>query len=59
LTYNNPPSDVESDCIGELQASSNVEEDHTHAAYGDTTLLGSKFRVVGEDVTTGEATWSA
>ena len=23
-----PPSDVESDCIGEVQAPSNVEEDH-------------------------------
>jgi hypothetical protein len=54
LTYNNPPSDVESDCIGEVQAPSNVEEDHMHAAYGGTNLVGSKFRFVGEDVTTGE-----
>ena len=55
LTYNNPPSDVESDCIGELQAPSNIEEDHMHAAYGGTNL----FRFVGKDVTTGEATRSA
>ena len=41
------------------QAPSNVEEDHMHAAYGGTNLVGSKFRFVGEDVTTGEATRSA
>jgi hypothetical protein len=52
LTYNNPPSDVESDCIGEVPAPSNVEEDHIHAAYGGTNPAGSKFRFVGEDVTT-------
>ena len=38
-----PPPDVESDCIGEVQAPSNVEEDHMHAAYGGTNLVGSKF----------------
>jgi hypothetical protein len=43
LTYYNPPSDVESDCIGEVQAPSNVEEDHMRAAYGGTNLVGSKF----------------
>jgi len=59
LTYSNPPSDVESDCIGEVQAPSNVEEDHMHAAYRGTNLVGSKFRFVGEDVTTGEATRGA
>jgi hypothetical protein len=41
LTYNNPTSDVESDCIGEVQAPSNVEEDHIHAAYGGTNPVGS------------------
>jgi len=59
LTYNNPPSDVESDCIGQVQAPSNVEEDHMHAAYGGTNLVESNFQFVGEDVTTGEATRSA
>ena len=59
MTHNNPPSDVESDCIGEVQAPSNVEEDHMHAAYGGTNLVGSKSRFVDEDVTTGEATRSA
>ena len=59
MTYNNSPSDVESDCIGEVQAQSNVEEDHMHAAYGGTNLVESKFRLVGEDVTTREATRSA
>ena len=59
MTYNNPPSDVESDCIGEVQAPSNVEGNQMHAAYGGTNLVGSKFRFVGEDVTTGEATRSA
>ena len=59
MTYNNPPSDVESDCIGEVQAPSNVEEDHMHAAYGGTNLVGSKLRFVGEDVTTGEVTRGA
>jgi hypothetical protein len=29
-TYYNPPSDLESDCIGEVQAPSKVEEDHMH-----------------------------
>ena len=58
MTYNNLPSDVESDWIGWVQAPSNVEEDHMHAAYGGTNLLGTKFRVVGEDVTTGLATCS-
>ena len=58
MTYSNPPSDVESDCIGEMQASSSVEEEHMHAAYGGTNLVGSKFQFVGEDVTTGEATRS-
>ena len=59
MTYNNPPSDVESDCIGEVQAPSYVEGNQMHAAYGGTNLVGSKFRFVGEDVTTGEATRSA
>jgi hypothetical protein len=54
-----PTFRVESDCIGEVQAPSNVAEDHTHAAYRGTNLVGSKFRFVGEDVTTGEATRSA
>ena len=38
--------------IGEAEAPSNVEEDRMHAAYGGTILVGSKFRFVGEDVTT-------
>ena len=59
MTYNNPPSDVESDCIGEVQAPSTVEEDHMHAACGGTNLVGSKFRFVGEDLMTGEVTRSA
>ena len=54
-----PPSDVESDCIGKVQAPSTVEEDHIRAAYNGTTLVGSKSRFVGEDVGTGEATRSA
>ena len=54
-----PTFGVESDCIGEVQAPSNVAEDQTHAAYRGTNLVGSKFRFVGEDVTTGEATRSA
>ena len=58
MSYSNPTPDVESDCIGEVQVPSNVEEDHMHAAYGGTNLLGTKFRVVGEDVTTGLATCS-
>jgi hypothetical protein len=59
LTYNNPPSDVESDCIGEVQAPSNVEEEHMHAAYGATNLARSKFRFVGENVAIGEVARSA
>ena len=43
MTYYNPPSDVESDCIGEVQAPSDVDEHHMHAAYGATNLVGSKF----------------
>jgi len=43
LTYYNPRSDVESDCIGEVQAPSNVKEDDMHAAYGGTNLVESKF----------------
>jgi hypothetical protein len=42
-TYYNPPSDLESDCIGEVQAPSKVEEDHMHAAYGGTNLVGNTF----------------
>jgi hypothetical protein len=34
LAYNNPPSYVESACIGELQAPGNVEEDHMHVLTG-------------------------
>jgi hypothetical protein len=30
---------VESGCIGEVQAPSNVEEDHMHAAYNGTNLI--------------------
>jgi len=56
VSYSNPPPDVESDCIGEVQAPSTVENNHMHAAYNGTNLAGSKFRFVGEDVTTGEAT---
>jgi len=55
LTYSNPPSDVESDCIGEVQAPSTVEEDHIRAAYNGTNLVGSKFRFISEDGTTGYA----
>ena len=59
MTYSNPPSDVESDCIGVVQAPSTVEEDNMRAAYNGTNLVGSKSRFVDEDVTTGEATRSA
>ena len=52
-----PPSDVEFDCIGEVKAPSNVEEDHIHATYGGTNLVGSKFRFISEDGTTSEVTW--
>jgi hypothetical protein len=53
------PSDVESDCIGEVQAPGTVKEDHIRAAYNGTNVVGSKSRFVGKDVTTGEATRSA
>ena len=39
------PSDVESDCIGEVQAPSNVEEDHMHAVYDGTNLVGRKVSI--------------
>jgi hypothetical protein len=45
VSYSNPPPDVESDCIGEVQVPSNVEEDHMHAAYGGTNLVGRKVSI--------------
>jgi hypothetical protein len=38
-----PTSDVESDCIGEVQAT--VEKNHVHAAYGGTNLVGRKVSI--------------
>ena len=45
MSYSNPPPDVESDCIGEVQVPSNVEEDHMHAVYGGTNLVGRKVSI--------------
>jgi hypothetical protein len=61
VSCGNPPPDVESDCIGEVQAPSTVKEDHVYAAYGGTNLVGRKvsihFRFISEDGTTSEVTW--
>jgi hypothetical protein len=45
MSYSNPPPDVESDCIGEVQAPSTVEKNHMHAAYNDRNLVGRKVSI--------------
>ena len=40
-----PTSDVESDCIGEVQAPSTVEKNHLHTAYNGTNLVGPKVSI--------------
>jgi len=45
VSYSNPPPDVESDCIGEVQAPSTVEKNNLHAAYNGTKLVGRKVSI--------------
>jgi hypothetical protein len=45
VSYSNRAADVESDCIGEVQAPSTVEKNHMHAAYNGTNLVGRKVSI--------------